>query len=108
MRKNDPQTAAKLTPEQVENIMQSEQSFATYLSTLSPEQVRDLKASIKNHGMEPNVLKALMALLDLAEYEAVRNEAELKEKLMPMAKRLAVCLELHGHITALEAITRSL
>lgn len=108
MSKNDPQTPAKLTPAQVEDIMRSEESFAMYLSTLSPEQVRDLKASIKNHPMEPNVLKALMTLLDLAEHEAVRNEAELKEKLLPMASRLALCFELYEQIKALDAIARTL
>lgn len=82
----------------------SPEAFATYLATLSPEQVREYKALLSDMSMDENVKKAFVALLDLTEQEAIRNADAYERIVQPEVENLAMCLELSELITEIETL----
>ena len=109
MSKNRDSTAnKKLSEKEVLAILSTPDTFATYLATLSPPQVREYKKLLLSIPMDENVRKALSALLDLAELESAHNEEEYRRKLLPEAENLALCVKLFEQIKTLEFISASL
>ncbi len=107
-KSNDSTAGKKLSEQEVLAIVSTPDTFATYLATLSPSQVREYKKLLLNIAMDGSVKKALSGLLDLAEQESVQNEEEYRRKLLPEAENLALCLKLFEQIKTLESISASL
>lgn len=97
-----------LTPEQVEQVLSSPETFAEYLVTLSPEQVREYKAQVQKSDMNKAENKALLALLDLTEQEATKNLEEYRQTVGPEIERVSLCLSLGQQIDELEKLAATL
>ena len=101
--------SAVLTPQQIEAMLVSQETLATYLASLNPEQISHTMDTLtKNETMDPMVKKALLALFRLALQESRNNEAEIRKILEPKIRDLALCLGLNRQINELEQLNASL
>lgn len=102
-----PKSARRLTDEEIDSILQSEESFATYLATLTPDQIREYETILETLPMEASHKKALKAVLHLAEQEAEKNLATLQARALE-EQNILLCLELSKQLKELEKIQQSL
>lgn len=102
-----PLQAVVLTPAQLEAIVANEESFARYLTSLTHEQIQALKAVLDTMSMEAVQKKAIGALLDLADREALQSQKSLEARALE-EKNILLCLELSKQLKELEKIQHSL
>lgn len=88
-------------------ILESEESFALYLATLTPNQVREYEVILETLPMNEAQKKALKAVLSLAEQEAEKNLKTLQARALE-EQNILLCLELSKQLKELEEIQRSL
>ncbi len=104
----NPMTGKNLSEQEMMAILKSPETLATYLASLNPEQVRESKKLLFGMDMDGNVKKALSALLDLTEKEAIRNEGEYRKKILPKVENLVICMKLWEQIKEIEALEASI
>lgn len=97
-----------LSEKQLFALLETPETFATYLASLSPEQVRLYKKRLEDCEMDDVPKKAIGAILDLTEKEAVLNLEEYKKAILPEAKRLASCIKMFETLQQLEALSKNL
>lgn len=100
-------TARRLTDVEINAILQSEESFARYLATLTLDQVHEYGVILETMPLDEAPKKALKAVLRLAEQEAEKNLKRLQAHALE-EKNLLLCLKLSEQLKELEDIQRSL
>ncbi len=99
-----------LTAKEIDGICKNEKSFATYLVSLSVEQLETLKQALRDNvvKMSPPEKQTLLKLFTMVQEERFVFEQERMEKLGPELLRLQRATALHEKIVSLENIEKSL
>lgn len=99
-----------LSSKEIDGICKNEESFATYLVSLSVEQLESLKQALRDNviRMDPPVKQTLIKLLTMVQEERFAFEKERMQKIGPQALRLGRAMAIHERIVALDKIQASL
>ncbi len=99
----------QLSSKEFAAIGASPDALAQYLSTLTPEQIRQYMSALSSDtSMPPAVRQTLLKLFTQLEAEAERNQTLITETLMPLAVGIATAMKLLQQIESLEALERAL
>jgi hypothetical protein len=100
----------KLTAAEVAAVFKDEASLASYLSSLTVEQIQELRDAAENGviQMDEPVKKTFLKLLDIVKEDTREYEKEFTAKIAPLAHGIAVAMTLAEQLEELEKIQASL
>ncbi len=98
----------KLTSKELQKIVESDESLASYLSSLLPHQVEDLKDVIIGSRMPAEVKNTLLRLMDVVYMQSREVERGYKKKILPLATGVCTAMALSDQIAELEQLQNSL
>lgn len=99
----------KLSQDELAAVMQSPETLATYLVSLTPAQIDQYLSFISaDTTLPPDIRKTLVKLFTQVRAEAASNQTLIEKELMPLAVGIATAMKLLQQIEALEAVSASL
>ncbi|MDO8649198.1 MAG: hypothetical protein Q7R81_05450 [Candidatus Peregrinibacteria bacterium] len=97
-----------LSRKQVEDVFSSDRKLAAYFASLTVIQIEYYKDALKSQKMDPAMKKTMLKFFDKLQGEALQNEKELNERVLPLATGIATAVKLKHQIDALEDLQRQL